>query len=252
MVLFVDLFHKLEWSQTKAFIGKTVSLKNAFGQLEVETGWIALVLIESMQEFKDGVGLACVGESWVVYVGLVQNVVIAKASTDGIFVELEQARTGCGIFTEHLFDQKKHSCLLSHWQMGLQHGQTLGKRVDDLRRKLALVHKNQMRTFQKAQEIAKVVVIWLIVQPLNDGIQSVHEVLLLHVESSTSTYFNNLENAQKPSKNVRNAIFAGDFATLFQFKLKEFSQHINQIPNDFNIDELRKLRNTQEHALKQW
>lgn len=163
MALFVDLFHKLERSQTKAFIGKRVSLKNAFGQLEVETGWIALVLIVSMQEFEYRVGLTCVGESWVVYVGLVQNIVIAEASTDGVFVELEQARTGCRIFVKHLFDQKKQSCLLSDWQVGLQHGQTLGERVDNLRRKLALVHKNQMSALQKAQEIAEVVVIWLII-----------------------------------------------------------------------------------------
>lgn len=88
MVLFIDLLDELKRSQTKAFIGKTVRLEDAFGQLEVETGWIALVLIESMQELKHCMGLASVGESWVVYVGLVQNIVIAEAATDGIFVEL--------------------------------------------------------------------------------------------------------------------------------------------------------------------
>lgn len=227
LILLVDFLDQLERGQTKAFVRQAVRLEDALGQLEVDAGLVALVLIERMQEFKHRVGLTCVGESWVVYVGLVQNIVVAKASTNGVFVELQQAWTGRRIFTKHLFDQKKHSSLLSRWQMSLQHRQTLAESMYNLSGKLALMHKNKMRTLQKAEEIAKVIVIWLIIEPLNNGIQGIHEILLLYVKCSTSTYFNNLENAQKSSKNVGNAIFAGDFTALFQFKLKEFSQHID-------------------------
>lgn len=122
--------------------------------------------------------------------------------------------------------------------------------MNDPSRKLPLVNKNKMSALQKGKEIAEIIVKWRLIQSLNDRVESIDEVLLLDGDRCTCSYFYYLEDTKQPCENIGNAILALTLWILLQLELEELTKHVDQVPNDLNVDELSKLWNTQEHTLQ--
>jgi len=86
--------------------------------------------------------------------------------------------------------------LLCFGEVDLQDCKTLSKCMDDFGRELPFVDEDEMRALQEGEEITEITVKWLLIDPLDDSIETIHKVFLLDVEGGTSTYLDNLKNAK--------------------------------------------------------
>lgn len=87
---------------------------------------------------------------------------------------------------------------------------------------------------------------------MNDSVECINEIFLLDIQGRTGTNFYDLKDAQQACHDVLNAIFTLAFCVLLKLKLEKLSQDVYQIPNNFDVDELSKLRDPEEDAFQEW
>jgi hypothetical protein len=77
--------------------------------------------------------------------------------------------------------------------MHLKQSKSLGEGMDQLVRVLSTLYEDYIHALKKRKEICERVVEGMFKEPLNDCIQCIKEVFLLHIEGSSSTDINDLE-----------------------------------------------------------
>lgn len=112
-----------------------------------------------------------------------------------------------------------------------------------------------MTTLEESQLVLEAVSGWVFYQSQNDGIKAIDEVLLFDVESAAFANFNYLECAKQSCDDVCDLAVICFLISLpigLKFKVDEFPQNVDQVPDNFYINVLCKLWDSQEHALHQW
>lgn len=167
---------------------------------------LRLCEVDCVQHLEDDMGLASVRELGIVDLcsvegGARRNI---EPSTHGVILDLQHARARGSILVQKLLHQEEHSTLISRLQMHLQHGKPFDKCVDQLSGELLFRYENDLKAFQERDEVLEFDpwVSGLLKHSLQNCVQRGCEVLLVHVENSASTHFEDLERTQEASQNI--------------------------------------------------
>jgi hypothetical protein len=139
--------------------------------------------------------------------------------------------------------------------MHLELGEALRECGQDVGGELLSLDEDEVGALQEGEEVLRREGGGVLHHPGDDRVQTVDEVLLFDVERAASADFDYLEGAQKCGYDVLNLCRVGVGALSdpiwLEFEIDELPQHVDQIPDNFDVDVLGELRYAQEYALHQ-
>jgi len=144
--------------------------------------------VECLTELEDCGTLRGISQLRVVDVAPVQRSSRSEpeASIDTVVFKVKHGRPRSRIFAKDLLDQKQHSRLEGRLKMQLEQSKALDEGIDCLNSDLLPLKEDNLHTLQERCKVLGLSVgrPRLLKQPLNDSVQCVDEVLLVHLERS--------------------------------------------------------------------
>ena len=163
--------------------------------------------VESLWELKHCRALRSVGQLRVIDLTKIKRRgwSCAEASTDWVIFKVKHRGPSRRVLIKDLLHQKQNSSLLGRLEMQLQQGEPFYKSIDHFDWCLPSFAEHNVHAFKKGLEVFgfKRSRPWLFKHPLDDSVESIYEVFLVHFKRGGSS-FEDLESAKQTSENIAN------------------------------------------------